>query len=199
MRQENIAEEKKQIRKECRQVRQALAESLRTIASQEICKRIAGLPEFQKAGVILSYMPIKGEVDLRPLLEAYPHKTWALPRIQPEPEHSMVFHIYDPTLLVYHPFGMAEPSPNLPVINPEQIQLALVPGLAYDRQGGRLGYGGGYYDRFLQFFTGVSLGVVYEALFFEHLPRGEYDIPVCGVVTEAGVYHILSSPPGSDG
>ena len=186
--QDDIAEQKKIIRKQCRQTRQNLSEPFRTLASRQICKRIANLQAFQNASVVLTYMPIKAEVDLRPLLDDFPHITWVLPRILPEPEHSMVFHIYDPNLLVYHPFGMAEPSKNLPLIAPDAIHLALVPGLAYDSQGWRLGYGGGYYDRFLQDFAGLSLGVVYEALFLDALPRGHYDVPVNGVVTESNFH-----------
>jgi len=195
--QSDIDEQKKQIRKQCRLARQALPESLKNHASRQICNWIANLHEFQRANVVLTYMPIKAEVDLRPLLASHSHIIWVLPRILPEPEHSMLFHIYDPNFLVYHPFGMAEPSKNLPIIAPGEIQMALVPGLAYDRQGWRLGYGGGYYDRFLQGFTGLSLGVVYEALFLEDVPRGNYDIPVHGVVTEAGVYRISSKFPAS--
>ncbi len=186
--QDDIAEQKKMIRKQCRQTRQNLSEPFRTFASQQICNKIENLQAFQKASVVLTYMPIKAEVDLRPLLDGFPHITWVLPRILPEPEHSLVFHIYDPNLLVYHPFGMAEPSRHLSLIAPGEIHLALVPGLAYDRQGWRLGYGGGYYDRFLQDFAGISLGVVYEALFLDNLPRGHYDIPVNGVVTELSFY-----------
>ena len=134
--QDDIAEQKKMIRKQCRQTRQNLSEPFRTFASQQICNKIENLQAFQKASVVLTYMPIKAEVDLRPLLDGFPHITWVLPRILPEPEHSLVFHIYDPNLLVYHPFGMAEPSRHLPLIAPGEIHLALVPGLAYDMRSG---------------------------------------------------------------
>ena len=196
--QEEIAEQKKQLRKQCRLTRQALPESDRLFASQQICNRIANLHQFKEARVVLTYMPIKSEVDLRPLFESHPQITWVIPRILAEPEHGMLFHVYDPNLLVYHPFGMAEPSRNSAAVAPGEIQLALVPGLAYDRQGWRLGYGGGYYDRFLKDFPGISLGVVYEKLVLENLLRGIYDIPVNGVVTEMGLYTTSTAFPVSD-
>jgi 5-formyltetrahydrofolate cyclo-ligase len=187
---ESIAEQKNQIRKQCRQTRQALGEPFREKVSQEMCVQIANWPVFQHARAILTYMPIKGEADLRPLLANYPQKCWILPRILPDAGHSMYFHPYDPRQLVRHPFGMEEPAASLPVIPPDDIDLALVPGLAYDRRGWRLGYGGGYYDRFLTGFSGVSLGVTFDALLLDKLPCGEYDVPVKWIVTEKELTNI---------
>jgi len=177
-----IPEQKSNLRKDCRQIRQALDSVFRAQAGQAICEQIAGWTVFQKAQVVLSYMPVKSEVDLRPLFELHPEKRWVLPRILPD--HGLRFHPYDPQRLVFHSFGMAEPDPELPIVSTQEIELVLVPGLAYDRQGWRLGYGGGYFDRFLKEFHGTSLGVVYEALLLEELPRDEHDMPMQWLVTE---------------
>jgi 5-formyltetrahydrofolate cyclo-ligase len=192
-----IAEQKNLIRKQYRQIRREIQEPARIKASQSICECIAAWPLFQNVQVVQTYMPIKGEVDLRPLLNEYPQKTWVLPRILPEDDHGLRFHVYDPLKLVRHPFGMDEPAESLPVFPPQQIDMALVPGLAYDWHGWRLGYGGGYYDRFLRSFAGVSLGVVYESLWLESLPQGEYDVPVNWVVTETGIHGQFSMEGGS--
>lgn len=157
------------------------------MTSKAICARIESWSVFQDSNLILSYLPMKGEVDLYALMENYPHKSWVLPRILPEEDNRMVFHPFDPERLIQHPFGMAEPAPDLPEISPVEIELSLVPGLAFDRQGWRLGYGGGYFDRFLKEFDKVSLGVVYQALLVERLPYDEYDVPVDWLVTESGV------------
>ena len=132
-------------------------------------------------------MPIKNEVDLTPLLTRHSEKRWVLPRIIPEEDHRMVFHPYDAARLVRHPFGMAEPAADLPTVPPEALELVLVPGLAFDRHGWRLGYGGGYYDRFLKGFAGISAGIVFHALLLDDLPHGEFDVPVQWVVTEEGM------------
>jgi 5-formyltetrahydrofolate cyclo-ligase len=124
-----------------------------------------------------------------------------LPRIIPEEDHHMVFHPYDPQQLVEHPFGMAEPAPHLPQILPEEIDLVLVPGLAYHQAGWRLGYGGGYFDRFLRDFRGVNVGVIFQALLLDVLPHGEQDIPVGWLVTENGVIRsgkLTVKPVGQD-
>ena len=185
-----LSDEKQQIRRQCRLIRQALGDAYRHQASLDICALIEAWPVFHRAQVILTYMPIKAEVDLRPLLERRPEKDWLLPRILPEEDHAMLFHPYDPQRLERHPFGMDEPAPDLPVIPAQKIELALVPGLAYDRNGWRLGYGGGYYDRFLRNMDGISLGVAYRDLILEALPRDEFDVPVDFLVSERGLLRI---------
>lgn len=169
-------------------MRKELGETTRQQASLAICNWIETWHVFQRAAVILAYMPIPGEVDLTPLLERQPQKRWGLPRIIPEENHRMVFHPYEPERLVRHPFGMAEPAPDLPVISSGEVELALVPGVAFDRMGWRLGYGGGYFDRFLSDFSGVTLGVIYQALLLDRIPHGEHDVAMQWLVTEAGIY-----------
>jgi 5-formyltetrahydrofolate cyclo-ligase len=102
----------------------------------------------------------------------------------------MIFHVYDAQRLVLHPFGMAEPASDSPVIAPEEIELTLVPGLAFDRLGFRLGYGGGYFDRFLKNFNGVSAGIVFHDLLFEKIPHSVHDIPMHWIITEQEIFSI---------
>jgi len=180
-----VFEAKRLMRMRCRQRRDELDEEARRSASLEICGYIEAWPQFESAGAILTYMPMRGEVDLRPLLEAYPAKKWLLPRIQSEGR--MVFHTYDPGRLVRHAYGMLEPAADLPQVPPGEIDLALAPALAYDPRGYRLGYGGGFYDRFLGEFKGVSLGVTYQALILEALPVDRHDIRVQYIVSEVGI------------
>jgi 5-formyltetrahydrofolate cyclo-ligase len=73
------------------------------------------------------------------------------------------------------------------------VELALVPGLAYDRLGWRLGYGGGYYDRFLFRFNGISVGVAYQALVLESIPHYAHDVAVGWLVSEIGLFQAGSS------
>jgi len=179
-----ISEQKSQLRRRCRATRKSLGDETRAHASLSICERIENWHIFQHSATILTYMPIKAEVDLTSLLKRHPQKGWALPRIIPEEDHRMVFHPYDARRLVRHPFGMAEPTPGLPVISPEDIQLTLAPGLAFDRLGWRLGYGGGYFDRFLKSFRGISAGIVFHDLLLESVPHTALDIPMQWIVTE---------------
>lgn len=184
---------KHELRKQCRALRRELGEEHRQRASRSICEHLAAWEIFQRAETVAAYLPMKAEVDLRPLLEQFPAKRWLLPRIAPEEGHRMDFHIYDPARLVVHPFGMAEPAADLPVVAAAEIELVLAPGLAYDRQGWRLGYGGGYYDRFLSHFDGISVGVAYQALVLESVPHSGYDVPVGWIATETGLYRVKPS------
>lgn len=181
-----ISVQKAALRRQCRVVRKSLGEEARARASPGICHMIESWDVFQTSESILTYMPVHTEVDLTPLLERFPRKRWALPRILPEEDHRMAFHLYDAGHLVKHPFGMLEPAPHLQVVLPEEIQLALVPGLAFDRSGWRLGYGGGYYDRFLRDFHGISAGIVFQALLLEEVPHSLLDIPMRWIISEQG-------------
>jgi 5-formyltetrahydrofolate cyclo-ligase len=188
-----IAEQKHQLRLACRKIRQELGGVARHQASMSICAHIESWSVFERSSLILAYMPTKDEVDLTSLLARHPEKHWVLPRILPDENHRIVFHLYDCDRLFRHPFGMQEPAPDLPVIPSSDIHLALVPGLAFDYAGRRLGYGGGYFDRFLCDFTGISLGITFHALLLDQLPRCEHDQPVQWIVTELGI--IPACPP----
>ena len=98
----------------------------------------------------------------------------------------MGFHAYDPDRLTRHAYGMLEPDSGCPVIRPQEIRLVLAPGLAFDGNGWRLGYGGGFYDRFLSNFQGRSAGIAYQALLLDHIPHAGHDIPVHYLITETG-------------
>ena len=187
---EIIFQHKSQLRRQCRALRGSLGDEKRAQSSLDICRRIEGWRIFQESATILTYMPIKSEADLTPLLERHPHKRWILPRIIPEEDNRMVFHAYDPKRLIHHPFGMPEPAPDLPLIAPDEIELTFAPGLAFDRLGSRLGYGGGYFDRFLKNYRGVSIGVVFHDLLLGSIPRDEHDIPLQWIVTEHELFAV---------
>ena len=88
-------------------------------------------------------------------------------------------------------YGVMEPNPvSCPVLHEYSGSLCVVPALAYDKAGYRLGYGGGYYDRFLSRYTGVTAGIVYQCFLRERLIHGRYDRPVEFVFTEYGSFHI---------
>jgi 5-formyltetrahydrofolate cyclo-ligase len=185
-----INERKHMLRQQSKAIRKELGDEHRRKASEAICNHLAAWDIFQRSDIILTYMPMRTEVDLRSLLAAFPEKRWLLSRILPGENGRMVFHAYDPENMVVHPFGMAEPAPHLPQVLPAEIQLVLVPGLAFDRCGWRLGYGGGYFDRFLKDFGGVSAGVAFQAMLLDELPHGEHDIPMQWLVTENGLIKI---------
>lgn len=184
-----IASVKEQLREKSKYIRSSLCGETCQCASTAICDHIENWNVFQNSQTILTYLPMGNEVDLTALLERQAHKRWAIPRILPG--YQMAFHLYNPSNLIFHDYGMWEPAPDCSVIAPEEIDLALVPGLTFDLQGWRLGFGGGFYDRFLCDFTGVALGITYQSLLIEHVPHGAYDIPIRFVVTEEGIHEMM--------
>jgi 5-formyltetrahydrofolate cyclo-ligase len=182
----DTASTKQSLRHECKRIRSAMTPEMRYQACAAICQHIEGWRDYQESNTVLTYMAMRSEIDLSALCNRHPQKTWAIPRIRPGGQ--MVFHTYDPSKLVKHAYGMLEPDPDCPDIAPQAIQLALVPGLAFDGDGWRLGYGGGFYDRFLLGFKGISAGITYQALLLKRVTHAQHDIPMRFVITETGVF-----------
>jgi 5-formyltetrahydrofolate cyclo-ligase len=142
-------------------------------------------------GTISSYRALGDEVSLDSLIERLPGWRWILPRV--EDDGSMTWR--DARLpLEVHRWGMEQPLESGPVIPTLEIDIFLVPGLAFDRRGTRLGRGGGFYDRELlaKRSDAVSVGVTVDSRLREALPVENHDISVMYVVTESAV--IESTP-----
>ena len=87
-------------------------------------------------------------------------------------------------------FGLFEPNNTCPILIPDEKTLCIVPAIAFDENGDRLGYGKGFYDRFLKDFKGTPVGLVHSELLVSYLPRDEHDTPICTVATEKEILRI---------
>jgi len=152
-----------------------------TAASAALCQRLAGWLDERAANQILTYLAFRNEPDLGLLFDLLPHVRWIVPRVVEG--WRMTLHPYDPTRLIRHRFGMLEPAADLPVADPATLDLVLVPGVAFDRRGGRLGFGGGYYDRFLLTTAALRVGIAYDNCLADALPCDEHDQRMDWVVT----------------
>ena len=169
---------------ECRAWAQATRATLDLPAlSAALRERLTALPAFQAAQHVLLYAATAVELDLVPLTDL-PGKRFYLPRCAPK--RRLALHAY-PCPLVLSPFGIREPAANEPEAALERLDLVLVPALALTPTGERLGYGGGYYDRFLPRLSPktTTIGVVPEALLCPTLPTEPWDQRVKFVLTEA--------------
>jgi 5-formyltetrahydrofolate cyclo-ligase len=163
-------------------------------SSQAVCAHLSNWHPFQQATTALGFLAFRNEIDLSHLFERWPNKRWLVPRVVEGSELAsgqkphLLLHPYAPRRLVRHRFGMLEPESDLPIINPGEVEIVLVPGVAFDRQGGRLGFGGGFYDRLLPLADGaLRVGVTYEQLILQTIPMEPWDCPVEWLVTPGGL------------
>lgn len=151
--------------------------------------RFLALPQLARARTVLIYCGMGSEPDtarlISPLLEG--GHAVALPRCLPGGRMEARL-IHPDTPLIRHPFGMLEPGEGCPLAEPSAIQLALTPGLAFDRSGGRLGRGGGFYDRWLADYHGLTAALCRDCALLDAVPREAHDRPVDVVICAHGLY-----------
>ncbi len=165
--------------------------------SARICHQISRAPLFRGARQIFLYMPLRSEIDLRSLGAQYPDKIWGIPRCLPGVQ--LAWHRWspgDPNTLCRGGFGLSEPTADAPRLDPEAVDLILVPGLAFDVWGGRLGYGKGYYDRFLcRYPQAHTVGIcAHDCFLSTPLPCDPWDVLMRGVVTDRGLFPAQTDP-----
>lgn len=157
--------------------------------SQQICANLRASQILDTAACVLGYWAVKGEIPLDPLFQVYPEKIWGIPRCLPN--HGLGWHRYhlgDP--LLPNRWGIPEPLESSEVVDPSLAACILIPALACDRSGTRLGYGQGFYDRFLPQVKGLRVAVVPEQGLVETLPRDPWDVPMEVIVTESQIVRI---------
>jgi 5-formyltetrahydrofolate cyclo-ligase len=165
--------------------RNALAASDVERHSRFIQEHVIRSKEFQSAMVVATYFAFGSEVRTNLIIEQARKlgKVVALPSV--EGNRIAFYEMLSGKYLVTGRFGMMEPLPYGPV---DAINLLVVPGIAFDRKGYRLGYGKGYYDRFLSGKRGIfSIGLAYKFQLLESLPHGKHDKKLDAVATEEGV------------
>jgi 5-formyltetrahydrofolate cyclo-ligase len=158
----------------------------RAAASQEICRRLLAQPVWQEARHVLLFVPLRDEPDIWPLAAAAQRsgKTVALPRFEPVVNGYEAAVVDDAACdLAPGKFGIREPAPDCPAIALNRLDLVLVPALAFDRHGHRLGRGKGFYDRLLADVSGTTCGVALDEQLVADLPVEPHDIRLNCILT----------------
>ncbi len=190
----DLREYKGELRAKAREYRTSLSEKEKSQLDAEIYRRLINTYQYRECKVLLIYASTAIEVDTSRIIEHALRngRRVALPRCI-KGTRDMVFHyITDPSQLESGTFGVMEPTEDLPVWQQGDGGLAVVPALMLDGFGFRLGYGGGYYDRFLSGFTGETVGITYNRNFCHRLNHGRYDVPLGAVLTENFIKKIVS-------
>ena len=174
---------KSELRKQVLHEMRALSQEQKQAIDQALTERLLHHPFYQEAKVIASYLSFPHEFQTQELIEQALRDGKKVLMPKTYPKGRMDFVVYDPQQLVKTSFGLLEPQGNLEVVDASQIDLIHVPGLAFTTDGYRIGYGGGYYDRYLKYFPGHTLSTVYPCQIQDFSPEN-YDIPVQEVLID---------------
>ena len=167
-------------------LRASISDSERKDKSLAICKRIMALPEFSECDTLFFYAPIKNEADPLYLFEkAQEYGICAAFPISLKNTFELDFRIIDSLdELELGTYGIPEPKKHLKKAIFTKKSICIVPARAFDYAGNRLGYGKGFYDRFLNNFTGLTVGITFDILKCPSLPTERTDIPIDIIITE---------------
>jgi len=157
---------------------------VRTVESMELCARLE--PQLQSAHTILFFAPMVDELDVWPLLEKLlpTKKICALPAFDAATQAYSARRVINlETDITPGKYGISEPLPGCEEIPLNRFDLVLVPGMAFDLSGNRLGRGRGFYDRILSAASGVKCGVAYDFQLVEKIPTEPHDAGVSFIFT----------------
>ena len=152
---------------------------------------LVSLDEYKNADTLLVYVSTKDEIKTEPLIEnaLTAGKTVAVPYCENRHGDMSFYIINSLSELKVGTFGIREPDINFNKrLEDFKNSIIIVPGMSFNRSGHRLGYGGGYYDRFLDSYSGVSAGLCYEEMLCDDIPVEEHDIAVNILVTDKTIY-----------
>ncbi len=184
-------DDKRALRARIRALRQSLSPEERAEAGRLIEQRVIDMPEYESASVVLLYASTDEEVDTEGLIDraAAEGKTVLLPRIEGE---TLALHrILGREDLSPGPYGIFEPRLTLPAVSPSEVDLAIVPGVAFDEHGHRLGMGKAFYDRLLpQLGAAFTAGVAFDVQLVPEVPYDPHDKRVDAVVTETRLIRV---------
>ena len=191
-----LRERKNIIREKYKTLRREMEPSLKQKLDTMICDRFLALTSYRFADTLLMFAPLKDEIDIFPIVRDALRrgKTVAFPRCNGNDNTMTYYIVNDLTQLKEGSYGIREPEPSLPVYDPARSEtehtICFIPALVFDREGYRLGYGKGFYDRYLSAYKGTKMGVGYSRCVVDTLPRGRFDTAVDFVLTEKGVISI---------
>jgi 5-formyltetrahydrofolate cyclo-ligase len=175
---------KGRIRREVLRARDAAPAAARRETGRRVVDRFLALPEVERAATVMAFWSFGSEVPTGPLIERLHRRgvAVALPRIEDERLAPIAYAPGDATTLTS--FGAQEPVGGA-TLDPSTIDVVAVPGVAFDRRGRRIGYGAGFYDRFLRGLPAFSVGLAFGLQVLDRdLPAGTVDLPVDAIVTE---------------
>lgn len=182
--------EKQDIRRKIKALRTMLSDADKRSAAESVFSLLEQTAAFLMADKVLMYHSLPDELQTPAFLEKWHgRKHFYLPRVNGV---NLEILPYDKSRLELGAFHIEEPTGD-DTVAPEEIELIVVPAVAYDRRGNRLGRGKGFYDRLLCESKATKIGVAYDFQLFDELPTEEHDVPVDYVITQTSVITIKKS------
>jgi len=184
-----MAEERTTLRAKILAARDSLSAEERQLKSRAITEHLLALPEFAGVRSVFAYVSFRSEVETLPLIAHCLKRgvTVSVPLTLPQEHRLLPYAITDPILDLAPGYcGIPEPLKTLPLVAPSSIEVVVTPGSVFDAKGGRLGYGGGYYDRFLQTAApqALRIGLAYDLQVVETVPLKSHDQQLDYLITE---------------
>lgn len=183
-----MAQTKSEIRREIRKLKNQQSSAQSIAKSTEICNQLALCPEFQKAQRILLYHSLTDEVNTHQFIEDWSKtKELYLPRVTGK--ILQLAHYHNPSDLELGSYSIIEPKEStISTIDINEIELVILPAIAIDYNGNRLGRGKGYYDRLLSEYTkGYKIGIIYDFQLLNNIPSDSHDIKIDKIVTNKDI------------
>lgn len=179
---------KKELRENALKIRNGFTRRQVSESSERIILKLLDHPWYRDCGTLFTYVSMEKEVETHRLIEKAisDGKRVCVPRVVPK-QHMLAVPITNPAAdLEKGFFGVLEPVAQLQPVPQQEIDLVIVPGIAFDREGYRIGYGGGYYDKYLKTLPSRcrTIGLVFHAMLAEKVPREAHDKKVMLVITE---------------
>jgi len=188
----DIRSDKNEIRAQCRRWRGKLSEQDKAALDLRITRRVTAMWSYRDADTLFIYVSGPLEVDTRAIIHhaLAEGKRVAVPRCIDDTRNMQFWLIKSEEDLESGAFGILEPKEHCEPATATAQSLCLVPGLAFDLSGMRLGFGKGYYDRFLSKFPGSRAGLCYEGCLRPRVPCGRFDQRISVIVTEKRILRI---------
>ena len=176
---------KSELRKQVLQEMRSIPQKQKIAMDQALTERFLNHPFYQEAKVIATYLSFPHEFQTQGLIDQAlkDGKKVLIPKTYLKGR--MEFVVYDPQQLKKTSFGLLEPQGDLEVVDTSRIDLIHVPGLAFTTEGYRIGYGGGYYDRYLENFAGQTMSTIYPCQ-IQNFNSEDHDVPVQEVLIYEG-------------
>ena len=187
----DIKLQKQQLRAHVKMLRKQISLEARELLDTAICANAITFLKNNNVDTLLAYYPVKGEPNIKGIISwAFSNKKRVAFPICNSEDCTLSFRCVESfSQLISGAYDIPEPPLSAPLLTDFDNSICLVPGLIFDTNGNRMGYGKGYYDRFMSTYNGQTVGLVYETFYINSpLPCDEYDLAVNIVITEGGIF-----------